>query len=139
MKAGTIDRIVALGLAILFIAVLSIAAWLNPNSQGHGTHRQLGLSPCMWVVTLDKPCPTCGMTTSFSHAGEGSWIQSFKTQPMGTILVILTCAITIGALVQSIFGSRVYSTIEPILKPKLFVLMGALLIAAWIYKIITWT
>ena len=138
LRATPGDRIGAGVIAILCLTVLSIGAWLSPATQGHGTHKQLGLRPCMWVVTLDKPCPTCGMTTSFSHAGEGSWIQSAKTQPMGTVLVLMTATVFWGAMIQTITGARFNTVIQPALRPRVFLIFGILLLAAWFYKIMTW-
>ncbi len=132
------DRIGAAVLAIACLTVLSLAAWLNPSTEGHGTHTQLGLSKCMWVAAFDRPCPTCGMTTSFSHAAEGSWFKAFKTQPMGAFLSLLTSLILWGSVTQAITGARISSMIQPILKPKLFILLAALFIGAWIYKMMTW-
>ena len=132
------DRIGAGVIALMCLAVLSIGAWLHPAPDGHGTHTQLGLRPCMWAATLDKPCPTCGMTTSFAHAEDGSWIQSAKTQPMGTVLVLMTATVFWGASVQAISGARISTIIQPALRPRTFMILGAMLLLAWFYKIATW-
>ena len=55
LRASLGDRIGAGVIAILCLTVLSIGAWLSPATDGHGTHTQLGLSPCMWAVALDNP------------------------------------------------------------------------------------
>ena len=138
LRATLGDRIGAGVIAILCLSVLSIAAWLSPDAHGHGTHTQLGLAPCMWAVALDKPCPTCGMTTSFTHAGEGSWFESAKTQPMGTFLVLMTTMVFWGSAVQAIGGARINSVIQPALKPRFFLVLGIMLLLAWFYKIATW-
>tara|TARA_R110002073_G_scaffold239285_1_gene400591 strand:- start:98598 stop:99062 length:465 start_codon:yes stop_codon:yes gene_type:complete len=138
LRASLGDRIGAGVVALLCLSVLSMAAWLTPSSEGHGTHKKLGLAPCMWAVTLDKPCPTCGMTTSFSHAGEGSWIQAAKVQPMGALLALMTATVFWGASVQALFGAHIGSIIQPTLRPRTFLVFGALLLLAWFYKIATW-
>lgn len=138
LRASFTQRLFAGSVAIACLSVLSMGAWLNPSTQGHGTHTQLGLKPCMWAVTLDKPCMTCGMTTSFAHAGEGSWITSFHTQPMGALLVVITAVVFWGALVQCISGARIGTMVEPMLKPRIFLMLGLLLLVAWVYKIVTW-
>jgi len=132
------ERIGAACIAALCLTVLSLSAWLSPAADGHGTHTQLGLTPCMWAVTLDKPCPTCGMTTSFSHAGEGSWITSASTQPMGTLLVLMTAGVFWGSLSQALTGARLSSVIQPALRPRFFLIFGVLFVGAWMYKIATW-
>jgi len=138
LRATLGDRIGAGVIALMCLAVLSIGAWLNPAADGHGTHTQLGLRPCLWAATLDKPCPTCGMTTSFAHAEEGSWIQSAKTQPMGMVLVLMTATVFWGASVQAISGARISTIIQPALRPRSFMILGAMLLLAWFYKIATW-
>lgn len=138
LKADLGERVGAAFLAIACLAVLSIASWLHPSADGHGTHTQLGLSKCMWVAAFDRPCPTCGMTTSFSHAAEGSWFQAAKTQPMGALLTLITTVVFWGALVQASTGARIGTMIQPVLKPRFFIVFALLFLGAWIYKLNTW-
>ena len=54
-----------------FATIFGVAVWLNPydadgNPRSMATHTQLGLPPCNMVELIGKPCPACGMTTSFS-------------------------------------------------------------------------
>jgi hypothetical protein len=79
------------------------------------------------------------MTTSFSHAGEGSWTTAILTQPMGAFLALLTTMIFWGATHQALTGSRIGSVVQTVLRPKLVITMFLLAIAAWIYKIYTWS
>lgn len=138
LRADISSRILAGVFAMIILAVLTAAAWISPNAEGHGSHTQLGLSPCQWAVWFDKPCPSCGMTTAFAHAGEGSWVQSGATQPFGLLLVIGSAALFWGALSQAATGARVGSALGGMLRPKLFIVLGVLFGAAWMYKIITW-
>jgi hypothetical protein len=138
LRAALSQRLFSAFIAIACLAVLSMGAWINPSADGHGTHTQLGLKPCIWAVTLDAPCMTCGMTTSFAHAGEGHWITSFLTQPMGSLLVLITTVVFWGALVQTVSGARIGTMIQPALRPRVFIMLGVLLLAAWGYKVITW-
>ncbi len=138
LQSSTGERIGAAIGALGCLFVLATAAWLTPNPQGHATHTQLGMNKCTWVVWFDQPCPTCGMTTSFSHAGEGSWSTAFLTQPMGALLALLTTMIFWGATHQALTGSRIGSVVQTTLKPRVVVAMLALAVAAWIYKIATW-
>ena len=73
------------------LAVLVTAAWLSPNPTGLNTHRQLGLAPCAMLETYGVPCPTCGMTTSFTYLVHGHPLASLAAQPAGTVLCALTC------------------------------------------------
>lgn len=139
LRSSTGERIAAGLVAIVTLAVLTTAAWLTPNPDGHATHTQLGMNKCTWVVWFDKPCPTCGMTTSFSHAGEGSWTTATLTQPMGALLALLTTMIFWGATHQALTGSRIGSVAQTAMRPKLVITMLALAAAAWVYKINTWS
>ena len=126
-------------IALVSLAVLVTAAMLTPDPQGHATHTQLGMQKCAWVVWFDQPCPTCGMTTSFSHAGGGSWITAALTQPMGAFLALLTTVIFWGSTHQAVYASRIGSVVQTALRPKLVVLMLLLAAGAWVYKIATWS
>ena len=139
LRSSTGERIAAAAIAAATLFVLFTAAWLSPDPSGHATHTQLGMNKCTWVVWFDQPCPTCGMTTSFSHAGEGSWTTAAITQPMGALLALLTTMIFWGATHQAVTGSRIGSVVQTTLRPKLVIAMILLAAAAWIYKIATWT
>jgi len=85
---------VALGLLALF----GIARWLNPYDEaGHPlrmqTHRQLGLPPCTFFALTHLPCPSCGMTTSFSLLMHGDMINSLHANAVGTLLALLWLAL----------------------------------------------
>ena len=139
LRATLGERITAAIIAIVSLAVLVTAAYLTPNPQGHATHTQLGMQKCAWVVWFDKPCPTCGMTTSFSHAGEGSWIAAVLTQPMGALLAVLTTMIFWASTHQAVYASRIGSVVQTTLKPKLVIVMLLLAAGAWMYKMATWS
>lgn len=139
LRAALHERALAGVLAGACLGVLVLAAWLSPDPRGHATHETLGLAPCAWAVWFDKPCPTCGMTTAYAHAAEGSLIDAARAQPMGAILAVLTAAIFWGATHQAIAGSRIGSSVQGWIRPKWLILVFALASAAWIYKIATWT
>jgi hypothetical protein len=50
------------------------------------THRQLGLPACTFYEITGLPCPSCGMTTSFSLLIHGDVWNSMKANFAGTIL-----------------------------------------------------
>lgn len=138
LRAGPGERAVGGIVAGVALAVLIIAAALRPAEAGHGTHTQIGLPPCSWVVWFDKPCPTCGMTTAFANAGEGHWLASFVTQPAGMMLSVATAAAFWLGLHTLLTGSRIGSLTGWVLRPKPITVMVLGLIGAWVYKIMTW-
>jgi hypothetical protein len=70
----------------LFITV--VGAVLHPDASGHGTHTQLGLPPCPSVLLFDRPCPGCGLTTSFTAFIHGDFAFAFKAHPFGPFLYL---------------------------------------------------
>lgn len=100
--------LIALGWATVF----GIAVWLNPY-QGDdgtatvrkmGTHHQLGLLPCGFLVMTGKPCPSCGMTTSFSLMMHGDPLNAARANWVGVVLVVFGALMIPWAIVSSIRG-----------------------------------
>jgi hypothetical protein len=74
------------GLALL----LAVAAMLKPSPFQYGTHQQLGLPPCTFLVFFGVPCPTCGMTTAWADLMHGELIQAFRANSGGLLLAIVS-------------------------------------------------
>lgn len=132
-------RVFAGGVAVGAFSLLALAAYLKPAAEGFGTHEQLGMMPCTWAAVLDKPCPTCGMTTSFAHAADGGLLASIAAQPFGALLALLTASFFWGALHVCATGSQLGRVYALLLRQRSLWVLTALLIAAWIYKMATWT
>lgn len=84
-------RILLVVMAVGFTAVLVTAICLNPyqadgSAKTMETHRQLGLPRCNSVEYFGKPCPACGMTTSFALLVHGDVANSLKANWVGTVL-----------------------------------------------------
>jgi len=77
------------GLAgIVMLGLLITAARLTPDPKGHGTHRQLGLPPCTVVSWFGVRCPSCGMTTAFSHMVRGQVAGAVRANAGGALLAL---------------------------------------------------
>ena len=124
--------IISVAVSVIFLA----AAWVTPNDRGVGTHHQLGLPTCSWIVAADIPCPTCGMTTSFSHAVRGQFLQSLFTQPMGLVIAIGTFLIGVIAIFTTITGRSLALIWMPFCGRKYIILLGIFAILAWGFKIL---
>ena len=84
-------------MAIGFLAVMGAAAYIHPyatDEDGNrvartmATHTQLGMEPCNMVVMTGKPCPACGMTTSFSLLVHGDVPNSLRANWVGTLMAV---------------------------------------------------
>lgn len=122
--------------AFLAGALLFTAAWLQPATDGHGTHTQLGLPACGWVVGMGIPCPSCGMTTSFAHAADGNLLGAMRAQPAGALLAIGTAFVFIVALWQSFTGTGIGEFWLSRMDKRFFLVGGVIVVLAWIYKIL---
>jgi len=138
VKATVYSRVFAAFIAAACLTVLVVAARLTPDPAGHGTHLQLGLPPCGWVMAWGKPCPTCGMTTAFANAAHLGFFQSLKTQPAGFMLALLAAAGFWAALHVALTGSNVGALCGRMLRPKVVWCLVGFFVATWLYKIIVW-
>jgi hypothetical protein len=73
----------------LWLAITAFGIYLSPSPHGHGTHQQLGLPPCPSVLMFDKPCPGCGLTTSWTATIHGQLGEAFQAHPLGPFLYII--------------------------------------------------
>ncbi len=129
-------RLIALVVGLATAGVLAVAAWLEPASHGVGTHEQLGLPACGWVIVAGMPCPTCGMTTSFAHAADGHFLRAFLTQPMGCLLAIATAMALIVALHVLVTGSALGLVFARLWTRRSGWALAGLVVLSWTYKIL---
>jgi hypothetical protein len=78
----------SLVLSFAWIAVTTVGLMLSPDEHGHGTHQRLGLPPCPSVVLFDRPCPGCGLTTSWTALLHGDLALSFHAHALGPFLYV---------------------------------------------------
>lgn len=79
------------GLALSLCALVA-AALLSPDPRGHGTHEQMGLSPCRYLVATGRPCISCGLTTSYSWMARARVVDAWRANPAGIPLFLVTLA-----------------------------------------------
>jgi hypothetical protein len=118
-------------------SVLAIAAYLEPDPRGFGTHEQLLSSgPCGMLVLTGLPCPTCGMTTAFAYTVRGQWLQAMWAQPTGFLLALGTIAL-LGISAWTIVRGRWPQLTGWWLTPyRLFMTLLILLLGGWAFKIV---
>jgi len=132
---GVGGRILAMGISFACLAIMITAARLAPSPTGMGTHTQLGLDQCQFALRTGLPCPSCGMTTSFSWLARGNFPASFYVQPMGAVLALLTVVTFWAGLYIAATGRSLYRLIA--LGPSRYYVPAimALAVIAWAWKI----
>ena len=133
---GSRGRLYAAVLCLACAGILGVAVWLQPDPKGYGTHRQLGFGKCGMLITTGFPCPTCGMTTSFSYAVRGRLIKAFLAQPAGLALAIGTVLAGLVGGWIAITGRIPNVRIPMITTYRLLLAFLVLLIGGWGFKII---
>jgi presenilin-like A22 family membrane protease len=97
-------RLALLAMAGGLVGVFAVAIWLDPYDRD-GTplrmqaHTQLGLPQCTFYEITGLPCPSCGLTTSFSLLVHGDLVNSGKANVAGTLLAVFCLALIPWALV----------------------------------------
>jgi hypothetical protein len=108
-RPGRWVRIVLVAIGGLLAVIFAIAIYLNPyqadgTPRTMATHTGLGLPPCNFVFMTGKPCPSCGMTTSFSLLVRGDVGNSLKANWVGTTLAVTWAALLVWCLASAIAG-----------------------------------
>jgi hypothetical protein len=83
---------------LLWLGTTGFAIYLSADPKGHGTHQQLGLPACPSTVVLNRPCPGCGLTTSFTAIVHGQVAQSIQAHPLGGLLYLLFTASALACI-----------------------------------------
>ncbi len=133
-----VRRIWASAVALACAALLGVALFVTPAQAGLGSHEQLNLPKCGWIMSMDVPCVTCGMTTAFSHAARGSFLQSILAQPLGFLLAMATAMTLLVAVYVALTGSQVTRMFSRLWAPRMLWLLAALAVGSWVFKIVTY-
>jgi hypothetical protein len=73
-------------LLVFFVAIFLIDPYQNGEVAKAGTHQQLGLPECNFKSLAGVPCPSCGMTTSFTLLVRADVWNSMQANVAGTLL-----------------------------------------------------
>lgn len=132
-RARRSERIGWAVVALACAALLGIAAWLRPSPEGMGTHQALGLPPCGFVYTSGMPCPTCGMTTSFSLTVRGRLYSAVVAQPAGFVLCLSAMGLVGYGAYVSIRGRAIWINWDRI-STRLVISLAFLILGGWGFK-----
>ncbi len=116
------------------LSLLMVARWLEPDPRGRGTHEQLDLPPCGFLLIFGKPCPSCGMTTSWSHVTRGQFLSSIHANA-GGFLMAIAAAVAGSVLIGSAIKGQwiVAPSVNVVLFAAITVILAALL--HWVFKL----
>lgn len=102
-------RAVLLTMGMGLAAVFAIATMINPYGpdgvpRRMATHTQIGLPECNFVALTGKPCPSCGMTTSFALLVRGDVRESLNANWVGTTLAVFWAGLLVWAVASGLTG-----------------------------------
>ena len=129
------DRLAVIGAGGLLIGLLAIAAWLSPSQSGLGTHRQLGLPPCTLLDWYGIRCPSCGMTTAWSHLMRGQIVPALRANAGGAMLAVAALVGGPWLLASGIRGRWLETWLAESWLIALAVLILATTLTQWILRL----
>jgi hypothetical protein len=129
-------RSILIALTVPWIAVIITGICLYPYDENGeplrmGTHQQLGLPPCSFKEMVGVPCPSCGMTSSFSLLLHGDVLNSLKANFAGTALVTFGCLFVPWAFASVFLRRFVFIRSLEIVVFRLAVVFLVLLFGRW--------
>jgi hypothetical protein len=133
---GRLERWVMVIAAIGLLGLLGVTRLLTPNESGVGTHRALGLPPCGSIVMWGIPCPSCGMTTSWSWFVRGNFGRSWAANPGGFLLAIFVLVMSAWLGISGLFNRWWPVRCEPFLVLSLGAIVLVVTLAQWIGRLL---
>jgi len=122
-------------LSFLALGTLALAApfFLRPGADLLGTHTQLLLLPCLFFRLTTVPCPTCGMTTSFTLIAHGQFGRALVAHPLGVLAYLHVACLTL-AMAWATLTRRAVEVAMRASLPQMAVAFGI----AWALKLGVW-
>ena len=120
---------------LLGFCVLTLVApfFLKPDPSLQGTHRQLGLPPCIFRLITGVPCPFCGATTSFALLARGRFHPALLANPWAPVFYLYLIVLS-GFLSAALIRKQTLR-LEINLSAATFVVLLAVL---WGVKLLVW-
>ncbi|HLJ12412.1 MAG TPA: DUF2752 domain-containing protein [Planctomycetaceae bacterium] len=128
-------RWLLVGWSLFLLGGFVLAFALRPDPRGFGTHQSLGLPPCTFRALFGIPCPSCGMTTSFSHFIHGNLRQALRANAAGVLLAIV-CALQIPWCLWSASRGRLAGVRAPSRSLMwLLIAIGSVCLVNWFFQL----
>lgn len=131
LQSRRTSRNPGLGLAyVLLVVAIFVAVRLWPGG--------LTLLPvCPWRALTGFPCPFCEGTHAFVALAEGQIGLAWRANPLVALSVLAIFLWGLVDLVGMLTGKRPQVLLSAKEKKWLFALLGALLLANWLYLILS--
>jgi hypothetical protein len=136
-RAPRTERISQAIVGVFLAAWIALGMVLTPSPTGTGTHTVLGLPPCGMLLATGRPCPTCGVTTSFVLAAHGRPIDAFTNQPFGLVVflgVLAALCLTVVTLATGRSWCGLLSLLNVTTTAVIIILIALI---SWAYKLST--
>jgi hypothetical protein len=98
--------------SLFLVAGFGLAASLEPDPRGYGTHQGLGLPPCSFQILFGIICPSCGGTTCFAHFVRGQWLAAAQAN-VAAFGLALVCAAMIPWSWHGAWSGRLWKIERP--------------------------
>lgn len=118
-------------LFVFFVAIFLLNPYENEQALRMGTHQQLGLPECNFKALAGVPCPSCGMTTSFTLLVCGDVWNSMQANFAGTVLATFGLLFIPWAFASAFFGRFVFIRSLEIVVFRLAIVFLVLLFGRW--------
>lgn len=135
-NASPFERALWLIFVAAGVCVLCVAASIEPNPSGFGTHTQLGLPPCGFLTLTGFPCPGCGLTTAFAHGVRGHFGPAFSANPLGLVLFLALGASIVVSLVAAVRGFTPASVFDRLLVDRLALAVAGCAVLVWVTRFV---
>jgi hypothetical protein len=132
---GRIGKAMLFACAMFLIGGFALARTLEPDQRGFGTHRQMGLPECTFRIVFSRPCPGCGMTTSFTHFVRGEFASAAQANPVGLLLASLAALMIPWSLASAARGRLLFVQDPLPVFAGLVIAHGGIALALWSYKL----
>lgn len=129
---GRSQRLTLAAVGAGLLTLLVIATMLQPKAEGYGTHQQLGLPQCTFVVLFGERCPSCGMTTSWAYLVRGQILQAAQANLAGLLLGVLAIVTMVWSSGSALWGRLLGGSPRPSLLAAGGVMIAALALIQWL-------
>jgi hypothetical protein len=118
------------------LLALVIAACLQPDPRGFGTHEHLGLPPCTFSTWFGLRCPFCGMTTAWAHTLRGQLAAAVAANAGGPLLALAAMLAGPWMLASAIRGRPVLGRPSDLLLATAGLAVTAVILIDWLRRIL---